>query len=943
MSAKTKSKTKKQEDDYHATLKALNSKGRTPRKSLGQHYMLSSSINQQLASAADVRDGDVVLEIGPGTGSLTNVLVNAGATVLAIEKDPHMAAIVRERFGNIDRVKVLQEDFTKCHIRSHLFSLLGSKKSMDAKSHYAKVVSNIPFNISTDVVKELLPMGDVFSEVVLLLQEEAALRLVDLSLRTSEHRPINIFINFYSDPEYIFKVPRTNFFPQPNVDAAVVTFRLKQVVDYPQVSSTKSFFSMVNSAFNGKRKMLRKSLQHICSSLEIEAALENAGLPPTSRPEELTLDDFVRLHNLIVKLSKWMKPLSMDFLKSHCTSLDKTKQAHALLLRTHLFYNNLFTSKLITFLTSNSGDINYARKIFAQLETPDTYICNTMIRGFSKSHCPNESLSLYYFMVRFGVPTDNYTYPVVLTACTRLREIELGRRVHCEVLKNGLESDLFVVNSLIQFYGNCGCFDFACEVFDGSPVKDVVTWNVMINAYIEKRLYGQAFDLYEEMKKLDNIQPDDVTMISLVSACTQLGDLERGKLLHSYSKEHDLDKNLGVANAILDMYCKCGDLELAQDVFNRMEKRDVLSWTSMLMGLTNSCYFQESLDLFRRMQFEKIQPDETTLGSVLSACAQMGALDQGKYVHLLIDRYKVKRDVVLETALVDMYAKCGSIDLALQVFDKMRDRNVFTWNAMIGGLAMHGHGEIAISLFDQMKHDKVIPDDVTFIGLLCACSHAGLVNKGLKMFRAMREIFHIEPRMEHYGCVVDLLCRARLVNDALTFIESMPIKANSVLWATLLGACRMGGHFEFAEKVGKRVIELEPDSSGRYVMLSNVYAGLSQWDNASKIRKQMKRRGFEKIPGCSWTELNGTIHQFVAGDRSHLQMEEIYAMIEEMTQRVNLDGGHVSGVANVLFDIDEEEKEHSLFFHSEKLAVAFGLMSTSPGLPIRIAKNLRVV
>lgn len=289
------------EDDYHATLKALRSKGRTPRKSLGQHYMLNSSVNERLAEAADVKEGDVVLEIGPGTGSLTNVLVNTGATVLAIEKDQHMATIVSERFASNDRFMVLQEDFTKCNIRTHLMSLMENNQLNAKESKRAKVVANLPFNISTDVVKQLLPMGDIISEVVLLLQDETALRLVEASLRTSEYRPINIFVNFYSDPEYKFQVLRTNFFPQPNVDAAVVVFKLKQPLDYPPVATTKSFFSMVNSAFNGKRKMLRRSLQHVSTSLEIEKSLEILGLPVTSRPEELTLDDFVRLHNLIVK------------------------------------------------------------------------------------------------------------------------------------------------------------------------------------------------------------------------------------------------------------------------------------------------------------------------------------------------------------------------------------------------------------------------------------------------------------------------------------------------------------------------------------------------------------------------------------------------------------------------------------------------------------------
>ncbi|PQM36790.1 ribosomal RNA small subunit methyltransferase chloroplastic isoform X1 [Prunus yedoensis var. nudiflora] len=266
------------------------------------HYMLDSEINEQLTAAANVGEGDVVLEIGPGTGSLTNVLISAGAFVLAIEKDPHMATLVSERFSETERFKVLKEDFVKCHLHSHMSSLLASREPSSADSRYAKVVANIPFNISTDVVKQLLPMGDIFSEVVLLLQEETALRLVESSLRTSEYRPINIFVNFYSDPQFICKVPRTKFFPQPNVDAAVVKFKLKQPAHYPSVSSTKSFFSMVNSAFNGKRKMLRRSLQHIGTPMEIENALGNVGCPATSRPEELSMDDFVKLHNLIVKV-----------------------------------------------------------------------------------------------------------------------------------------------------------------------------------------------------------------------------------------------------------------------------------------------------------------------------------------------------------------------------------------------------------------------------------------------------------------------------------------------------------------------------------------------------------------------------------------------------------------------------------------------------------------
>ncbi|KAF4386780.1 hypothetical protein F8388_006735 [Cannabis sativa] len=289
-------------DDYHAILKALNSKGRFPRKSLGQHYMLNSEVNEQLSMAAEVKEGDLVLEIGPGTGSLTNVLINAGAYVLAIEKDPHMAALVSERFAGTNRFKAFLLSFSLKH-KGYIRGLSQMPHPIARAIDYGKCkVSEHKFNICKNVVKQLLPMGDVFSEVVLLLQEETAVRLVESSLGTPEYRPINISVNFYSDPELNFKVPRTNFFPQPNVDAAVVTFRLKRAEDYPPVTSTKSFFSMINSAFNGKRKMLRKSLQHICSSTEIENALDSIGLPATSRPGELTVDDFVKLHNLILEI-----------------------------------------------------------------------------------------------------------------------------------------------------------------------------------------------------------------------------------------------------------------------------------------------------------------------------------------------------------------------------------------------------------------------------------------------------------------------------------------------------------------------------------------------------------------------------------------------------------------------------------------------------------------
>uniref|UniRef100_A0A1D1YU43 Pentatricopeptide repeat-containing protein At1g08070 n=1 Tax=Anthurium amnicola TaxID=1678845 RepID=A0A1D1YU43_9ARAE len=635
--------------------------------------------------------------------------------------------------------------------------------------------------------------------------------------------------------------------------------------------------------------------------------------------------------------------LCKDWLKERCTSVGNCKQLHALLLRTGLLSDNHSVSKLLSFLTHPAaGHLGYARSLFSQLGRPDSFIWNTMIRGHARGPDPHQALSFFRLMVGSGVAPEHHTYPFVLAACSRLRAVELGMRFHGEAVKVGLEADLYVINSLVQMYADCGNLDSARRVFDGSPARDVVTWNAMIGGYVHGARYDLAFRLFEVMLQEGGVEADEVTFLSLVSACAKMGDPNRGKWFHSFVKELGLDTgNLHLGNALIDMYYKCGDMESASLVFDNMTERDVLSWTSMISGLAGNGCFREALRLFGQMQREKIRPDKVVLGVVLSICAQTGALDQGKYAHLLMERYEVKCDVVLETALVDMYAKCGGIDLAMQIFNNMRERNLFTWNAMIGGLAMHGHGRHALELFHKMKDENVIPDDVTFISVLSACNHAGFVDEGLQYFTIMKEEYHIQPRMEHYGCIIDMLCRTRRVNDALGFMENMPIRPTAILWASLMGACRASGDMVLAERVAKCAIELEPDSCGRYIMLSNLYARTRRWDDATEVRNLMKAKGVEKNPGVSWIEVSGLVHQFVAGDNSHLQTDRIYMMVEEMCLRLGL-AGHVTGTSEVSFDIEEEEKEQSLFFHSEKLAVAYGLLTSAPGSSIRIVKNLRV-
>jgi pentatricopeptide repeat protein len=330
-----------------------------------------------------------------------------------------------------------------------------------------------------------------------------------------------------------------------------------------------------------------------------------------------------------------------------------------------------------------------------------------------------------------------------------------------------------------------------------------------------------------------------------------------------------------------------------------------------------------------------------TITSVLSACARLSALKHGKEIHHYIIRFWFESHVFVGSALIDMYSKCGSIEVARHLFDKLSERNIVSWNAMIAGYAMHGHGEDALSLFHQMQQADIDPDHITFIALLSACSHAGLIDEGWHYFISMSREYHITPKVGHYSCMVDLLGRAGRLDEAREFIDKMPFEPNADVWGALLGACRIHSNIELGKFVAERLFELQPENPGFYVVMSNIYAAAGRWEDVEKVRTMMKDRGLKRRPGCSWIEVKDKVHAFNVGDKSHPQSEEIYAMLDHLGGQMKK-FGYVPDKNFVLHDVEDEEKEHILCYHSEKLAIAFGLISTSLGTPIRIIKNLRV-
>ena len=391
-------------------------------------------------------------------------------------------------------------------------------------------------------------------------------------------------------------------------------------------------------------------------------------------------------------------------------------------------------------------------------------------------------------------------------------------------------------------------------------------------------------------------------------------------------------------NIVIETLMKIGECNFANKVFYKMPTRDVVTWNSVIGGYVKNARFEESLTFFRKMLSSNVEPDAFTFASIISGCARLGAHNHAHWVHDLMIEKKIELNYILSSALVDMYSKCGAIQTARRVFDNVRRNDVSVWNAMIHGLAIHGLGLDAIAIFSKMEDENVLPDSITFVGILTACSHCGLVEQGRKYFDLMSSCYSIQPQLQHYGAMVDLLGRAGLLEEAYAIIESLPLEPDIVIWRAFLSACRMYEKPELGEIAVANISRLR---SGDYVLLSNIYCSVKRWDSAERVREMMKKTGVRKNRGKSWVEFMGAIHQFKAGDRSHIETEAIYRVLEGLIRRIKLEG-FTPVTELVLMDVSEEEKEENLNYHSEKLALAYGLLKTSPGTDIRVSKNLRI-
>lgn len=524
-------------------------------------------------------------------------------------------------------------------------------------------------------------------------------------------------------------------------------------------------------------------------------------------------------------------------------------QLHCHLIKSGLETDRFVGNNLLAFYFKLGPDFNDTRKFFDGLLYKDVVSWSTVISGYIRVGRPRNAIELYLEMLDIGIEPNAFTLSAVVKACAEVRELQLGKCLHGVVIRWGFECNEVIAAALIDMYGKSSRPSECRQVFDEMLEPDAVCCTSVISALTRCDLYLEALGVFYLMCWKYGFLPDWFTFGSALTALGNLERLRQGREVHAHVITGGFHGDVFVDSSLVDMYAKCGVVEESQRVFDRMEKKNSVSWSSLLGGYCRKGEFEVVIELFRIME-----KDLYSFGTVLRACAGLSAVKLGKELHCQYLKRGSWRDVVVESALVDLYAKCGCVDFAYRIFLKMPAKNLITWNSMISGFAQNGRGREAVSFFDQMIEERVKPDFISFIGVLFACSHSGLVDQGRKYFTAMYKEHGLKPRIEHYSCIVDLLGRTSKIEEAEELIMNSEFRSDPSLWAAVLGACAATTNPSVAERIAKRMIELKPDYHLSYVLLANVYRAVGRWKDSHKIWNKMQEKGVKKVPGKSWID-----------------------------------------------------------------------------------------
>ncbi|KAL6968734.1 hypothetical protein U1Q18_034527 [Sarracenia purpurea var. burkii] len=500
---------------------------------------------------------------------------------------------------------------------------------------------------------------------------------------------------------------------------------------------------------------------------------------------------------------------------------------------------------------------------------------------------------------------DSAIVAAVLPACGRLEARQLGMTLQGCAIRSGFEVDLYVSNALVDMYCKCADTWAAYQIFSNIAYKDCASWSTLIAGYAQKCQYRHCVELYIEMKS-SGIRTTAVTAASVLPGFAKLKLLKQGKEMHNYILKQGFESDIVLASALVDMYANCGSKREAEHIFENMSHRDIMIWNSIIGAHASDKDFDSPFRIFRRLWHSGLKPNSITLMSILPVCTKMGTIKQGREIHGYAVRSSLETVISVGDSLLDMYCKCGYLELGVKVFDHMLEKNIVTYNTIISAHGIHGQAWQAFSFFHKMKLENIRPNKVTFVGLLSACSHAGLVDGGWSLYSSMIDDYHLLPDMEHYSCMVDLLSRAGRLDDACNFINMMPVEPDINVFGSLLSACRAYKKVVLADLVGGKLFEKQLKDSGYHILLSNIYASIDRWEDASKVRTMMKEKGLIKKPGRSWIQIGGWVHIFHARDTMHPVFNKIQETLESLLFEMKNEGYILdpSFCAQNLVDVD---------------------------------------
>nr|AYM00481.1 pentatricopeptide repeat protein [Salvia miltiorrhiza] len=653
--------------------------------------------------------------------------------------------------------------------------------------------------------------------------------------------------------------------------------------------------------------------------------------------------DSLSLYNTLLRKSH-LKPDNFTYsflISAFSRSSSPVSQKVAVLLHGHAvvsgFGSDVFVGSALVDAYTRFSKFRQAHKVFDEIPEPDTVLWNTLLSGLVKNSRFDESLAVFGDMIRRATRLDSTTLAVVLSAVAELQRFRDGMLLQALAIKVGCHFDKHVLTCLVSLYSKCGDVSTARLLFELIGRPDSIAYNAMISGLSCNGEAEQSLQLFQELLSSEH-GVSSSSVVGLIPVFHPFGRLDLTQTIHGLCIKSGFTSNSPVSTALTTVYSRLNELHLARSLFDELPDKPLASWNAMISGYAQNGHTEKAISLFHEMQELDIRPNPVTITSILSACAQLGALGLGKWLHRLIEKECLEPSIYISTALIDMYMKCGSVEEARKLFDAMVERNAVTWNAIISGYGLHGDGKEALRLYREMQEAGIPPTGVTHLSVLYACSHAGLVEEGERMFRSMIHDHGFEPKSEHYACMVDILGRGGRLEEAVEFITNkMHFAPGPAQWGALLGACMVHKNTKLARLASARLFEMEPENIGYHVLLSNIHSTNSNFSEAASLRQVVRR----KTPGCTLIEVKGRAHVFTSSDRSHPQSGEIYATLERVMGKMK-DEGYQAETVMALHDVEEEEKELMLKFHGEKLAIAFGLMMCEDGDEIRIIKNLRV-